>query len=348
MKTRSHFCAALSALVLSTAAWAADDMKPETRTLRGAVGPGPGPARGKMNPNGPDQRVFFKRGEPEKEIVTFLGVDTGPVSPTLTAQLNLPEGSGLVVNHIEPASPAAGVLQEHDVLLKLDDQLLVERRQLAVLVRNHKEGDEVTLTYIRGGKQTTGKIKLTKHEVPKFSMDGPDGPGPGDIFERRVSNLTTTERREDVDHVLDLLGRARGPNVAFSTESPTRVRIEQRGSDGLRAVAVNTANSNLVFTDDEGSLELTMKDGKKTLVAKNPKGEGVFSGPVTTPEERKALPESVRGRLEKLEGMQNVTFRTDDAFEGAETRVVRPMPRGIAMPLPAPGPDLRPGRPAFF
>src|SRR5438445_6856304 len=36
----------------------------------------------------------------EKEIVAFLGVDTAPVSPTLSAQLGLPEGSGLVVNHL--------------------------------------------------------------------------------------------------------------------------------------------------------------------------------------------------------------------------------------------------------
>ena len=86
----------------------------------------------------------------------------------------------------------------------------------------------------------------------------------------------------------------------------------------------------MVFSDDEGSLELTSKDGAKTLVAKDAKGESLFAGPVTTPEERAALPASVRERLEKLEGMHDITFRTDGNFK-AETRTVRP--RGISLPF---------------
>ena len=50
--------------------------------------------------------------------------------------------------------------------------------------------------------------------------------------------------------------------------------------------------------DAQGSLELTIVDGKKQVVAKNTKGEQIFSGPINTPEEWKALPEDVRIRLE--------------------------------------------------
>ncbi len=78
-----------------------------------------------------------------------------------------------------------------------------------------------------------------------------------------------------------------------------------------------------------------MKDGKKSLVAKDSKGEQLYTGPVTTPEERQALPAAVRVRLEKLEGMQDITFHTDGSFLEAETRTFRPAPRGISMPLPA-------------
>src|ERR1051326_1303674 len=37
------------------------------------------------------ERRVFPPGGGEKEIVTFLGVETAPVSPTLSAQLNLPK-----------------------------------------------------------------------------------------------------------------------------------------------------------------------------------------------------------------------------------------------------------------
>jgi hypothetical protein len=69
---------------------------------------------------------------------------------------------------------------------------------------------------------------------------------------------------------------------------------------------------------------------------------------VNTPEERKALPAKVRERFEKLEGMQDITFRTDGNFKGAETKVVRPPARGISVP-PAPVPARRPaGTPPGF
>jgi len=306
-----------------------------------------------------DHRGLLGRdGEGEKETVTFLGVETSPVSSTLTAQLGLPDGSGLVVAHLASDGPAVGMLKEHDILLKLDDQLLVEQRQLAVLIRNHKEGDEVTLTYLRGGKQATAKIKLGKHEVLKMSlMLERTAPGMngfyfgsgfgGATFERLFPGPDGPTGREETDRVLGLIQRGRGapdaPNGAIPP--PARIEIDRRGAPGFRAMSINTGNSNIVFSDDAGSLDLTMKEGKKTLVAKNPAGEQLFSGPVTTPEERKALPEGVRERLEKLEGMHEMSFHTDNDFEGAETKVVRPSNRGIALPA---HPGIAPRPTPFF
>jgi hypothetical protein len=54
----------------------------------------------------------------------------------------------------------------------------------------------------------------------------------------------------------------------------------------------------------------------------------------------------VRARLEKLEGMHDVTFRTDGDFRGAELKVIRP--RGITFPLSDRTPPMRPRAPAFY
>ena len=263
----------------------------------------------------------------EKETVAFLGVETSPISASLTAQLGLPRGTGLLVNHVVPKSAAAEVLKPHDILLKFDDQILIETRQLSVLIRNHKEGDEVTLTYLRSGQKATAKVKLGKQEIPKITtlLDGARLPlvraFEGDKFEV----FTPDAERAEVDRLLSMIQRA--PNG-----EPVRIEIDRRAGPGFRAVTVHTGNSNLVYNDDQGSLVLKVNDGVKTLVAKDAKGEELFSGPVTTPEERKAIPEGVRERLEKLESMHNVTFRTDGDFKGAESHAVRP--RGIGLPLP--------------
>lgn len=287
----------------------------------------------------PERRVGLPRDgdrKVEMETVAFLGVETQPVSPPMAAQLGLPRGTGLIVNHIVPKSPAADVLKEFDVLLNLDDQILIETRQLSVLIRTHKEGDEVGLTYVRGGKKATARVKLGKTEVPKNVLGGAWGAPNGMRFEMAVPG--GGEPRE-IDHVLSMM---RGAHDG----QPVRIQIERNAGPGFRATAVNTGNSNLVFNDDKGSLELNLQDGKKLLVARNAKGEEVFSGPVTSPEERNALPPELRKRLEHLEAMHDVTFRTDGDFRGVETKVAQP--RGISFPQPASAPRAQPASPGFL
>lgn len=301
----------------------------------GRAQPAPQPAAAAPAPDAPraehhhgDRKIILRHGEPagpiEKESVTFLGVETAPVSRALSAQLNLPQGAGLVVSHVVPESPANGALQPYDVLLKLDDQQLIEPRQFSVLVRNHQDGDQVTLTYVRGGKQATATVKLTKHEVQKMAFFH-HFEGPGEFgFSTGEPGEIPDEEREEMDHVLALMRRGDGPVTKTFQD-------HLGGNVGFRATQVNPANSNLVFNDEKGSLDLTIKDGKKTLVAKNPKGESVFSGPVTTPEERKAIPDDLRERLEHIEGMQDFSFETGEDFQD-HLRVVEPDRVKISLP----------------
>lgn len=298
-----------------------------------------------------DRRTFGPRGERaegEKESVTYLGVWASTVPAALSAQLGLPRDTGLVVGQVAPKSPVADVLKEHDILLRFDDQILIDPRQLSVLVRNHQEGDEVTLTYLRGGQKATAKVKLGKHDVPKAAVFERMTPGPGTTGFRFESDGRMEmagplpeglQGRENWDRVLSLLQRARpAPDGGPGYVPPgARIRIEHGNGPGVRAMSINAGSSNLIFTDDDGTLELTFKDGAKTLVAKGPKGEAVFSGPATTPEERQAIPARVRERLEKLEGMHDITFRTDGDFKPAESKVIRP--RAISYP---PAPERRP------
>ena len=304
-----------------------------------------------------ERRVIFGHpGKPgEMETVTFLGVETAPVSPTLTTQLGLPEGTGLVVSHLASESPAAGVLKEHDILLKLDDQLLIEQRQLSVLVRNHKEGDEVTLTYLRGGKQASVKVKLAKHDVPKVAMQlgaaatlfGAGGGGSGGSsntfgkIDVMVLDPNNPQDRESVERMLPLMDGAKAPGLRIYREA---ARPEAGPGENNISVRVNTGNSHMVLDDDKGSIELTLKDRLKELVAKNAKGEQVFSGPVNTPEERKALPADVRERLERLEDSTQLGYKPGSDFT-SETKVIRPRGQSIALP-PQPAAPARP--PLFY
>jgi membrane-associated protease RseP (regulator of RpoE activity) len=272
------------------------------------------------------------------EKATFLGVVVEPASPVLASQLKLAEGSGLVVVRVTPDSPAAKAgLVENDVLVKLDDQILIAPHQLAVLVRQHKEGDEVSLSLIRGGERLTLKARLIKREMPKLSVNGmpglPNSPGLppfGPEGFRESQTLRKSIMIQDDDEKDVMINHARASADAahslriLGAHPGAEVRvIERRTGEAPRAVRISPGNSKMVLNDDTCSLEITYKDGKKTVIAKDPQGKELFNGPANTPEELKSLPALVRAKLEKLNSMEEVDFQPGAGFR---VEAPRPMP----------------------
>src|SRR5688500_9147904 len=129
MNSRIQFVvAALCALALTPPLIAAEEKsaskseeksssREEKKSMRVLTSPAPRDGRSLL-------REGERREKVEMETIAFLGVETAPVATTTSVQLGLPKGTGLVVNHVVPKSPADGVLNEHDILLKLDDQIL--------------------------------------------------------------------------------------------------------------------------------------------------------------------------------------------------------------------------------
>ncbi|MFM1557549.1 MAG: S1C family serine protease, partial [Limisphaerales bacterium] len=115
-----------------------------------------------------------KKGEPGNEIVRIqaaaqgasLGITMDEVPALTRSQLRLPEGIGVAVRHVAKGSAAekAG-LKVNDIITQLDDQLIINGQQLQTLIRTKKPGDEVTVTYIRKGKEHKAKAKLAKGPI---------------------------------------------------------------------------------------------------------------------------------------------------------------------------------------
>jgi hypothetical protein len=113
--------------------------------------------------------AFDVAGNVAKVRGAYMGVGVEAPGEALRSQLKLPEGVGLVVNYVDEHSPSQGVLHRHDVLEKLDDQLLVNAEQLVTLIRLHKPGETVHVTLIRESNRMTAQVKLGEKEVPALS-----------------------------------------------------------------------------------------------------------------------------------------------------------------------------------
>lgn len=272
----------------------------------------------------------------EMEKVAFLGVQTAPVSRTLAAQLGLPRDTGLVVVDVVDDSPAAAVLRAHDILTKLDDQILVGQQQLSVLIRNRKKDDEVSLTIYREGKPLVVKARLGEREMPKPLAFGPGAPEDGFGFRFFSLDEPGIERLEQlpgmepgqVGNVIRMIGRNRG-----DLGGPPRVQVFRGRGPG--ATILDLRQGNVVYSDGEGSIEVRAEEGKRQLTVRNPQGAVTFQGPVNTEEERDQLPPEVKRRLGRLEGAE-LGFELGEDFraEGADVRPGVGL-RRIQLPGPA-------------
>jgi hypothetical protein len=105
----------------------------------------------------------------------MIGVNCEPVSEALSTQLKLESGTGLVVNHIGPGTPAeASGIQLHDILMFADDRQLAKPSDLVEAVQiAGKEKTKMTLTVVRAGKEIGISVMPTERPANAAGI----GPG---------------------------------------------------------------------------------------------------------------------------------------------------------------------------
>jgi S1-C subfamily serine protease len=96
------------------------------------------------------------RGErpqlPQQASGVFLGVST---------QSATGDQKGAEVQDVASGSPAAGAgIQQGDVITAVDGTAVSSPADLAQQVRSHQPGDQVTITYSRGGNSTDAQVQL--------------------------------------------------------------------------------------------------------------------------------------------------------------------------------------------
>lgn len=117
-------------------------------------------------PAGNGRTFILGEGRGQGEKGTWLGITTEPVSDALRAQLSLAKGEGLLVGQVISRSPAAAAgLMQNDVLVRLDDQIIVELSQLKTLIAMKKAGDHVKLVYVRKAARQEATATLAEHEI---------------------------------------------------------------------------------------------------------------------------------------------------------------------------------------
>lgn len=221
----------------------------------------------------PDQPPRRSHLEPVGEVAVprtagDLGIRLSRASAVLRQQLALDRGAGLVVDEVSPASPAerAGFCQ-HDVLVKLDDQLLVLPEQFNALLEA-TAGAGCTCHVLRAGRII---------EVPL-----------GAAAPTAVVTAPASATRPAASL------RPAASTLALLPQSPV-----MRQPAAVRQPRPN-ADETLVRHDADYQIRLVAGDEMR-LVVSDARGRVVFNDAIDTPEGRSRMPVAVRARVEQME-----------------------------------------------
>ena len=176
----------------------------------------------------------------KRDRVTYFGVAPEPVSEELRDQLPLRRGEGILVGAVVIDSPAAQAgIHLHDILLRFDDQILVEPGQLKALVQMRNPGEKVKLTLMRKGVQQAVEVTLAQTEdggnkdcVPgvDFKIDGIEKllrglkNVPGAVIDRKATVIgadgkTQTFEGKDMDKIIDIVRQNIGQGLPKEVDS---------------------------------------------------------------------------------------------------------------------------------
>ena len=218
----------------------------------------------------------MRKPEPVGRLAAF-GLELSRAPEILRRQLALSRGEGLVVDAVSPQSAAARIgIQPHDVLVRLDDQLLVLPEQLAVLL-------EV--------------IPLPSAEVSPAETLPPGG----------IMKILRAGRALDIPLGQPALAVAAPapPVPAFVDSNRPQGLLRQPASavelasGGKLVPAVATDEAVLLREDDDFTIRLIQAEDTRLIVL-TPTGRSVFNGRIDSPERLAKVPPVLRPRVDAM------------------------------------------------
>lgn len=91
--------------------------------------------------------------------------------------------AGVLVEDIQPDGPASRAgIQKGDFITKLDGEKLWDEMDLRIALYEKSPGDEVSVSYIRAGKEKTSKVKLSQPQVQVAQNNTPQQRSPLEEF----------------------------------------------------------------------------------------------------------------------------------------------------------------------
>ena len=221
-----------------------------------------------------------------------LGTTFAPVPAAVREQLDLPDGVGLLVDAVEPGSPAAAGLKRFDILTRFNDQIVCNADQLATLLKLRKPG-AVPLTILRGGRERKIQVILPQADPADDEMPLAEAPGPGPGFPPGFApgagNLPGDLQKQMEDLARQLQKQPFGAGGGAGRSRTTRMTVSPQGNERIDTESDGTT-----------TIEIRQSAGKFSIEIRGADGAKIHAGRLDTDADRRRVPEKFRDRVERL------------------------------------------------
>ncbi len=261
--------------------------------------------------------------ESNVEHMTFLGIETSRVSKALRNHIDVPEGVGLIIDHVAKDSGAARAgLREFDVLLKVDDQIIINQDQLSTLIRSKNAGETVKVVVLRKAAELSLNVELGEKEMTRnnrWQRGSPNSnpspfPSPGEWNFDFDSEDFQKKIEEFSERAAEMGNRA----LQFIPE----IIIEREEDDGSKRItSVGRGPHKISIIKDGLTAKVETVDGKKHFHISE--GEStLYEGDQPDEETLKSLPENVQAIIKQLNDSKSFDWDSLEDIKKENFRVI--------------------------
>ena len=195
----------------------------------------------------------------------------------------------------------------NDIILSMGGQPVANPDDFSAKIRSRKAGDRLELELIRKGKPDKAEVTLTERpddlrapfdqEAMFEGMPEAHAERLRRLFGQNLQGfgadhlgLLPDQRFDDTFRMMrESMDRALGEGMAIPP-------IQQGKDGGVRF----QQNSTIRLMDSEGSVEIRSADGHTQVKVRDTANGIVWEGPWNTEEDKKAAPEQIRRRIERM------------------------------------------------
>lgn len=243
------------------------------------------------------------------EARPFLGIILDPLPDLLASHLKLDPGQGVMILEALADGPAekAG-LKPHDVIVEVDGQGVGSVQDVREVTAAHKVGDKIPVVAFHEGERREFEVELGAAPEAMAApprIGGAGMPGGNEPFLEGLPEKHADMIREALERNLQAFENPAGDNLGGDLERQLMERMrEMQGRLGnlgnLQMKMGGGVESSVRLLDDQGSIEMKTRDGSRQAKVYDQDGNLIWEGPYDTEQDKAAVPDEIRERLERL------------------------------------------------